>query len=639
MRILLVTLFVFSSADSFTLDRPKSDVQYTLIGSDGKPLKGKELFKKAHPNFRNIDEIASLIAEQKRKSAERLKNGASRKKNHTMSEYVQKLNPKPFFDEKPSISEINSALGLDEVLIAGDIAMTLEGVRSYFGIADNTSASGDRFKRQATDGGPGSLWSDGVPYNFDPNLNQRARDAIQAAITFWQTNTCVRFQQVDPENSPSYPVLVFIPGLGCWSDVGRESKKRQQELSIGRGCEDVETAAHEIGHALGFIHEQQRWDRDDFIWVDMDNIEDGYDGQYGKNVKGYNVNFDKQYDYRGIMHYDDRSFAKDRTRPVMYAIDPAYQMTIGSGAIPNSGDVYEMNMLYSCYDRCAGLGTVCQNEGRPNPNNCAACQCHGGFGGPDCSQREPASAGLACAEATLPAGPYWQTLAINSQVGNGQDVVGDRVNPLKCTWHMTAPPGRKIQYQVKYVGFDSKEDALCRTQCRAGGLGIKGLEKTWMPEGMRFCCPAQYNNIMTTAANLLVVQPWNSFRYTDFTVQYKLVSLNTGTCPYAYQILSADGTRCYHTYVTELKYDSAKKLCANSDGIVSVDQAASDKAKLRGLISEKVKCALPRKTINGYWHGMSGGQCGIHDLKTQTTSYVDCNGAKGAGVICESPTV
>ena len=42
--------------------------------------------------------------------------------------------------------------------------------------------------------------------------------------------------------------------LRCWSMVGRVGG--EQKVSIGRGCERLGTAIHEISHSLGFWHEQ-----------------------------------------------------------------------------------------------------------------------------------------------------------------------------------------------------------------------------------------------------------------------------------------------------------------------------------------------------------------------------------------------
>ena len=49
----------------------------------------------------------------------------------------------------------------------------------------------------------------------------------------------------------------------------------KQELSIGENCDRIATVQHEFLHALGFLHEQSRSDRDDYVTIVWDRILSG----------------------------------------------------------------------------------------------------------------------------------------------------------------------------------------------------------------------------------------------------------------------------------------------------------------------------------------------------------------------------
>ena len=48
-----------------------------------------------------------------------------------------------------------------------------------------------------------------------------------------------------------------------------------QELFLGNGCNHMATIMHEMMHAAGFWHEQSRPDRNQYVGVLWENIEEG----------------------------------------------------------------------------------------------------------------------------------------------------------------------------------------------------------------------------------------------------------------------------------------------------------------------------------------------------------------------------
>ena len=62
---------------------------------------------------------------------------------------------------------------------------------------------------------------------------------------------------------------------------------------------------HELGHAIGLHHEQNRRDRDDHLWIRFDHIDPYYrfasEMERADNIDNYGV----PYDYASIMHYGE----------------------------------------------------------------------------------------------------------------------------------------------------------------------------------------------------------------------------------------------------------------------------------------------------------------------------------------------
>jgi len=184
-------------------------------------------------------------------------------------------------------------------------------------------------------------WPIPIPYEYDPAIasQPQAKRAIQAAIKEYEKYTCLRF--VYRTNQANY--MKFYQGGGCSSYVGMQGGPNW--VSLGNRCWARSTAIHEIGHALGFHHEQCRPDRDRYLYIHYANI---YQGQ------AYNFDIEKNidskgtpYDYFSVMHYSKNAFTGNG-KNTMQTKDPYYQELIGTNLGMSPWDIKQTNLIYNC---------------------------------------------------------------------------------------------------------------------------------------------------------------------------------------------------------------------------------------------------------------------------------------------------
>ncbi|OQR71411.1 blastula protease 10-like [Tropilaelaps mercedesae] len=176
----------------------------------------------------------------------------------------------------------------------------------------------------------------------------------------WEDNTCLKFEQAGTLQMSNY-IMIRGDRSGCFSMIGRvPGLMRPQILNLGRGCVSRGTVVHEIGHAIGFFHEQSRSDRDQHIRILWHNINSNMRSQFAKaSDNTYGV----PYDYSSVMQYREWAFQADPEKNTIVTVDPLMQLLLGNTEL-SFRDKQTANAMYHCDANCPNVNEVkCENGG------------------------------------------------------------------------------------------------------------------------------------------------------------------------------------------------------------------------------------------------------------------------------------
>lgn len=244
----------------------------------------------------------------------------------------------------------------------------------------------------------GDRWSGGtILFEFDdvvanqPNWQQAFRQACANWADVVSNVRCLQrlpnernFVQVRTHVQPrctSFSQHLGMKGgmqvLSIYHDPNFDPFNPIGDCRIASHWDSIDVITHEIGHVFGQVHEQVRWDRDEFVTFLPNNLIDPTDEnqlyQFRK-VPGTKATSYTPYDFVSIMHYGPNFYARPGRNTLEYS-DCYYGAAgrIGSQGIITRNDALGLqhhygipifDMLRERRDETCGMASVNRSERR-----------------------------------------------------------------------------------------------------------------------------------------------------------------------------------------------------------------------------------------------------------------------------------
>ncbi|CAI5456290.1 unnamed protein product [Caenorhabditis angaria] len=382
-------------------------------------------------------------------------------------------------------NELASNTKIANAMFESDMVLTVSQINI---IAKNTR----RFKRKMNLNG--TSWTRNIAYRF-LDTDSTWQSQINKALRYYEKHSCLRFTL----NGPNYDYMAFNRGEGCYSSVGRLGGP--QEISIGYGCDTLGIITHEVGHALGFWHEQARPERDSYVRINRQNAVIGLEGQFEKRTWSEVNEYGIPYDYGSVMHYSPKSFSRSWELNTVEPTDSAFMATIGNRVEPSFLDLKLLNTAF-CKDICRN-NINCQHGGYPDPNNCGTCKCPTGLEGTYCERLQTSNCGV-----ELPRAEYtWRNISYSGT--------------SDCYWRITAVNNALIRFEVTHVLY--KCDPVCEEF-----VEIKS-DSTHEPTGFRQCCRKIAGERVSRGNTMLIISKATS--NSQFVIRYRAEGSPPTTTP------------------------------------------------------------------------------------------------------------
>jgi len=219
-------------------------------------------------------------------------------------------------------------------------------------------------------------WPNGViPYEISPtDFSANERKLIQTSMRRIMQGTCIKFI---PRQSHSDYVLIRSSNDGCYTtNVGYARGVTEISLESSRGpdCMHNVVIMHELLHAVGLWHEHMRYDRDQFVRINYQNVAPGLADQFNIVSASQSSTYNVPYDYTSIMHYGKTAFSVDGRSITTEPLQRQFLNVIGRSRDISSSDLLKVNRMYNCGNNADPTDGAPQPVPVPAPGQTNTCR-------------------------------------------------------------------------------------------------------------------------------------------------------------------------------------------------------------------------------------------------------------------------
>ncbi|XP_033106624.1 uncharacterized protein LOC117108641 [Anneissia japonica] len=436
---------------------------------------------------------------------------------------------------------------------------------------DTISRNGGRFRRRTDLISP---WPNNHVVFEIVDIHESLKPLVYQAVADWSRDTCITFEEYDYVDQYQDRLQFVFTENGCYSYLGYTSGLQPISLA-NSGCSHISVILHELGHALGLAHEQTRPDRDDYIQVLEENIEDGYHSQYA--ILDLPNDENVPYDVGSIMHYSQWTFSKvpyNDEFSTMIAHDPLKHSGMGQHGRLSHIDKMYMNKHYNCMDHCTPeqLAQICQYGGFVGKD--CVCVCPEGLEGPLCDSMTPSPSPGCGGHFTEDNGEVFSPNYPSTYPDNSD-----------CNYFITAPEGYRIE--LTFQDFSVEEDAYCYWD----QLYIQHDSPMYDTSSADFCGTSLSQTVINSINNTIYMRfhsdDW--FSETGFHASYRFIDSTSPelTCP-SHRLYTTSIVNYESANVTDNSGEELTVICtphsgsAFAIGTTQVVCSASDAANNTG---------------------------------------------------------